>query len=248
MQALLKRGADECRFLSKDRETREKHLSKELNQLGKDMAYEFRKDDKVTHKAELQIHNDEVKVEKLKQKPLKKKERTVAAKLLKEESEEWTKHLKQNHELRLLRYKHLLREEQFAQDYTVTKSQSLYEVQAKETSHLREVLALELSNREKTHKTRVELEIEWSKVELEYLQLELHPMSIQLLKKEHELEQRHLAKTQQIEKEQQAELLALDQRVAIRDYKKNRQADEKRLLRTFKAFKTNNQKNYPLKS
>jgi len=238
---LQKRFSDDLRQVAKDRDTKEKHLSKDISQLGKEMANEFKKEDKVIHKAELQIHCDEMKSEKIKEKSLKKKERIAVAKLRKEESEEWLKHLKYNHEQRLLRYKQLLRQEQFAQDYTTIKLQTLYELQLKEAAHFREATILELNQREQTYKTRVDLEMERSKLEMEHLQQE-HPLAIQQLKKEQELEQKHLIKTQLVEKDQQCELLSLDQRIAIRDYKKARQADKKRLERTFKAFKVHNQK------
>uniref|UniRef100_A0A6B2KX27 Protein kinase domain-containing protein n=1 Tax=Arcella intermedia TaxID=1963864 RepID=A0A6B2KX27_9EUKA len=243
-QLIERRFSDEVRNIAKDQEAREKHISKDLSFIGKEMTSEFKKDLKLTHKSELQTHHDEVKAEKLKQKPLKKKERTQAAKVLKEESEEWTKYLKNNLDQKIMRYKQLIREEQFLRDYTPMKYQTQSRTQTTEIVFMKEFSNLDQAHREQTYKTKVELETQRTKSELDALALE-SPLILSTLKKELELEQRHLAKTQQIEKDQQAELLALDQRIAIREYKKKRRLDQKRLSRTFKTFKVQNGKKLP---
>eukprot|EP01124_Arcella_intermedia_P027963 TRINITY_DN558_c0_g2_i6.p1 TRINITY_DN558_c0_g2~~TRINITY_DN558_c0_g2_i6.p1 ORF type:complete len:1148 (-),score=328.52 TRINITY_DN558_c0_g2_i6:508-3813(-) len=238
--SLEKKGLDETKNFLKEQELKERHLVKELALIAKDNLTEWKREDKLLHKTELQTHNDEVKAEKTKQKPLKKKEREKASKVLKEESEEWTKYLKQNHELKVLRYKQVLRFEQF-QEASNLQYQTMCALHALEIANFRELVTFELNNREQIYKTRVELEIERATAEQNFFITE-HPFMLSMVKKEVELEQKHLMKTQQIEKEQQAELTASDQRLSIRAFKKKRQIEEKKLENTFKTFKAQNSK------
>lgn len=70
-----RKSIEDIRQLQRMRENKERQLAAHYIPFEKESSYEFKKEDKLVHKAELQYHAEEIKNEKFKQKDLPKKER-----------------------------------------------------------------------------------------------------------------------------------------------------------------------------
>lgn len=178
-------------------------------------------------------------------------------KALKEESKNYVLYLEHWGEQRLFYFHVEQSERKFTEEAFLTLA-DINALKDLEMKHTIELHAMQLNHLAQMYNTRVDIAVEnqilvyqafcfvGSRI-VDLLQANeqfsgLHPLILAHMNKEHELELIHQAKQQQVEREQQQELLRYDQRTEYREFVKQRQLDEKQLLRTFKVFKQQKRK------
>eukprot|EP01126_Amoeba_proteus_P064086 TRINITY_DN8924_c0_g1_i2.p1 TRINITY_DN8924_c0_g1~~TRINITY_DN8924_c0_g1_i2.p1 ORF type:complete len:453 (+),score=124.37 TRINITY_DN8924_c0_g1_i2:46-1404(+) len=191
-------------------------------------------------KEETLLHKEDQKIKKAQSKQLPKKERSFAEKHQKQAATEHLKQLEQRHEQRQLRWNIELREHAKYGEHEV-KWASRWEQHEELKSYLNEKDTINFAFMESEYVQRVTHENEHYDATCKQLDL-LHPLELENLKRQQELERTHMDNQQKTEKQQQDELLTYDHRTELRDFNKTKASEDKQLKQRIKQYKKENAK------
>eukprot|EP01127_Copromyxa_protea_P004604 TRINITY_DN14456_c0_g1_i1.p1 TRINITY_DN14456_c0_g1~~TRINITY_DN14456_c0_g1_i1.p1 ORF type:complete len:1014 (-),score=251.52 TRINITY_DN14456_c0_g1_i1:111-3152(-) len=229
---------DNLKNLQKQAEERQRRVLKEHKDNNTDLLSDFKKDTKAMHKDELNLHKEAEKSQKIELKKLPKKEKTPASKAAKLQNLEHLKMLQQRHDQRLLRFNLELKEHTKYGENSA-KWISLWEQQHATRQYLNEKNNAESEYLLAKYEQDVANEKETYKLEFDLMQ-QIQALELQNFVKQMELEITQLKNVQAAEKMQQDEMLTFDHRSALREFNRNKLADEKALKAQIKRYKKEN--------